>query len=296
MIVVNLGSACRVRFSCLLVGCLIRLLTLSPIQAQFESNLREWTVAGEKRQAIVLLPKKELTTGHPLLFVFHGHGGNMRNMARKNFQELWPEAVVVCPQGLATATDRDPEGKKSGWQPTSGSNDDRDLKLVDAILKDLQDKHKIDRSKVFATGHSNGGGFTYLLWQKRADKFAAFAPIAAGARASGERPRPEPRPILHIAGEKDLVVPFEGQQRMMKLVKTLNHCKSEGKPWAKAGSLTGTIFDSTDNAPFVEVTHPGGHPFPDKAPELIVRFFKEIASPANAPSSESKNGASDSKK
>ena len=296
MIVVNPGLASRARIAYLLIGCLVSLLTHSPVQAQVESNLREWTVAGEKRQAIVLPPKKELATGQPLLFVFHGHGGNMRNMARKTFQELWPEAVVVCPQGLATATDRDPEGKRSGWQPTSGSNDDRDLKLVDAILKDLQDKYKIDRSKVFATGHSNGGGFTYLLWQKRADKFAAFAPIAAGARASGERQRPEPRPILHIAGEKDLVVPFEGQQRTMKLVKTINHCKADGKPWAKSGSLTGTLFDSTHNAPFVEVIHPGGHQFPNKAPELIVKFFQEIASPANAPSQDSKNGASDSKK
>lgn len=296
MIVVNLGRAVRARLSCLLVGSIAALLTHSPIHAQVESNVREWTVAGEKRQAIVLLPKKEIATGHPLLFVFHGHGGNMRNMARKNFQELWPEAVVVCPQGLATATDRDPEGKKSGWQPTSGSNDDRDLKLVDAILKDLQDQHQIDRSKVFATGHSNGGGFTYLLWQKRADKFAAFAPIAAGARTSGERQRPEPRPILHIAGEKDRVVPFEGQQRIMKLVKAINHCKADGKPWAKSGSLTGTLFDSTEKAPFVEVIHPGGHQFPDKAPELIVKFFQEIASPADAASRDSKNSATDSEK
>ena len=35
-------------------------------------------------------------------------------------------------------------------------------------------KFKIDEKRVYATGHSNGGGFTYLLWTCRPDAFAAL--------------------------------------------------------------------------------------------------------------------------
>ena len=58
---------------------------------------------------------------------------------------------------------------------------DRDLKFVDAILKTLREKYKVDDRRIFATGHSNGGGFTYLLWAARGKELAAIAPVAAGA-------------------------------------------------------------------------------------------------------------------
>lgn len=51
----------------------------------------------------------------PVIFVFHGHGGNMNNAYRLGIQRHWPEAWVVCPQGLPASTARDPEDKRSGW-------------------------------------------------------------------------------------------------------------------------------------------------------------------------------------
>ena len=52
---------------------------------------------------------------------------------------------------------------------------------------------------------------------------------------------------------------------------------AEGKPWAKAGELTGMQFASKTETPFVVVTFPGGHQFPVEAPGLITKFFKEHA-------------------
>ena len=64
---------------------------------------REWTVDGIVRQALVYAPAQTSTQASPVVFAFHGHGGSMQNAARSfGYHRLWPEAIVVYPQGLKT--------------------------------------------------------------------------------------------------------------------------------------------------------------------------------------------------
>jgi polyhydroxybutyrate depolymerase len=237
----------------------------------------EWTIAGEKREAVVLPPSRTSDAGAPVILVFHGHGGTMRAMERKGFQDLWPEAIVVCPQGLPTVTGSDPEGKRPGWQQRPGDPRDRDLKFVDAILKTLREKYQVDDRRIYATGHSNGGGLTYLLWARRGQVFAAIAPVATMSGALLGAEDIKPLPVLHIAGRNDRLVPFDGQERVMEVARKLDGCAPEGEAWASAGDLVGTVYPSRGGTPVVWVVHPGTHRYPDRAPELIVRFFKEHA-------------------
>ena len=74
--------------------------------------------------------------GAPVILAFHGHGGNMYFAARgMTFQNQWPEAIVVYPQGLPTpGIILDGEGEKSGWQSGPGDQKDRDLAFFDAGL------------------------------------------------------------------------------------------------------------------------------------------------------------------
>lgn len=51
------------------------------VQAE-ELQLREWTVGGVKREALVWIPDQIPSNGCPTLFAFHGHGGDMRRAAR----------------------------------------------------------------------------------------------------------------------------------------------------------------------------------------------------------------------
>ncbi|NBO92634.1 MAG: esterase [Planctomycetia bacterium] len=250
------------------------LLVLSAV-ADEPTQVAEWTVGTVKREAVVIPPTKKTDGPVPVVFVFHGHGGSMKKMEKLGFQKLWPEAVIVCPQGLPTVSGRDPEGKRSGWQQKIGNNDDRDLKFVDAMLKTVRDKYKVDDGHVFATGHSNGGGFTYLLGAARSKQFAALAPSASGASGLRTVKDRKPLPVLHIAGEKDEIVPFANQQKMVETIRKFNGCEADGKQWAKVGDLSGTIYPSNDGGPVVFVEHPGTHKYPDNAPTLIVRFFKE---------------------
>jgi polyhydroxybutyrate depolymerase len=236
-----------------------------------DGELRKWTVDGVAREALVSIPETARTEAAPLVFGFHGHGGSMRNAARSfRIHTLWPEAIVVYPQGLNTPGQlTDPEGKKSGWQSGPGAMGDRDLKFVDAMLEGLQKDLKVDSRRVFSTGHSNGGGFTYLLWAARGEKFAAFAPSAS---AAGRVARDlKPKPVFHIAAENDELVKFEWQKLMIEHVRRLNQC-GDGAAWD--GEKGCTVYTSKIGAPVITFIHAGGHRYPEDAPARIVKFFK----------------------
>src|SRR6218665_1435996 len=182
------------------------LMAVSALAA--EPQLREWEVQGVKREALLYVPAKVGEKGMPVVFGFHGHGGNMHNAARSfHIHEVWPEALVVYMQGLNTPGRlTDPDGKRPGWQGSAGDQGDRDLQFFDAVLATLKSEFKIDPKRIYSTGHSNGGGFTYLLWVERGDVFAAVAPSAS--LSTRELKKFKPKPVLHLAGEKDPLVKF----------------------------------------------------------------------------------------
>ena len=238
---------------------------------------REWTVDGVVREALVYVPPKAKTEATPVIFAFHGHGGSMNNAARTfGYHTLWPEAMVIYPQGLKTpGMLTDPDGKQPGWQSRSGDQDDRDLKFFDAVLADLEPEYHVDKKRMYATGHSNGGSFTYLLWAARGDRFAAFAP--SGAPAGRNLAWLKPKPVLHVAGRNDPLVKFAWQEQTINALRKLNQCGA-GEPWGKDC----TRYESKVAAPVVAFIHPGTHRFPEAAPALIVKFFQEHAQPGPA--------------
>ncbi|MDR3402821.1 MAG: esterase [Chthoniobacter sp.] len=246
------------------------LLTVVRVQAGNEPVRREWTVDGVPREALVYVPPGAKTVATPVIFAFHGHGGTMAYAERKfSYHTLWPEALVVYPQGLPTAGQlTDPEGKKAGWQKAVGDGGDRDLKFYDAMLTSLRQDYRVDDKRIFVTGHSNGGGFTYLLWQARGDQIAAFAPCAAAAlKTAGQL---KPKPVLHLAGENDPLVRFAWQKTTIDALLKVDQC-GEGQPWGDRC----TLYPSKIGDPLVTYIHPGGHEVPPEAPAVIVKFFKE---------------------
>jgi polyhydroxybutyrate depolymerase len=238
-----------------------------------ELQLRAWSVEGVAREALVWIPDQIPLNGCPLVFAFHGHGGNMRSAARGlNYHALWPQAVVVYMQGLPTPGKlTDPEGKLNGWNSEPDDLGNRDLVFFDAVYASLAEQ--IDSNRVYSTGHSNGGGFTYCLWAARGDLFAAVAPSASTASRSSRGLMP--KPALHVAGTDDQLVKYEWQERMMRTVRKLNGCAENGEPWAASGDLIGTMYPSASGTPFVSLIYPGGHSLPKEVPAVIVRFFKE---------------------
>lgn len=230
----------------------------------------DFTVDGAARTALVYIPAAAKTNSTPVVFVFHGHGGSVRQVARSfHIENEWPEAIVVYMQGLATSgLLTDPAGKLPGWQAALGGQGDRDLKFFDDVLVRLKQDFTVDAKRIYATGHSNGGGFTYLLWRTRGNVFAAVAPSAAAAVFAKEL---SPKPAMILGGENDPLVKFAWQKRTMDTVRAINGCAPASEPWAKQCQM----YSSTNATPLVTFIYPGGHEFNPAAPALIVKFFKE---------------------
>ena len=150
----------------------------------------------------------------PVLLAFHGAGGNA-NEYRMNSELVAPaiEAgyVVAFPQA-ANETGRTWAIGCAGCTQGDELGID-DVAFVDAVLHDLAMRAKIDRTRVYATGFSMGGWFTYALACQRGNIVQAIAAIG------GLMPRPvaaqcaptEPLGALVIFGDLDQTQPYGGR-------------------------------------------------------------------------------------
>ncbi|HXT10501.1 MAG TPA: prolyl oligopeptidase family serine peptidase [Candidatus Angelobacter sp.] len=227
-------------------------------------------VDGVVRTALVYAPANAKTISTPVVFVFHGHGGSAENVVRTfAINKHWPEAISVYMQGLDTPGKlTDPDGLRTGWQTAIGDDGDRDLKFFDALLARLKQDYNVDTKRIYCTGHSNGGAFTYLLWLARGNVFAAVAPSAASAKYASQL---IPRPALIMGGKEDPLVKFAWQRLTMNVVRRLNGCAMKGEAWDNQC----TIYPSQNGTPLVTFIYPGGHQFNPASPALIVKFFKQ---------------------
>jgi polyhydroxybutyrate depolymerase len=264
--------SCWKRWCAWVIPAFVAVLTASEATAAANRLVeRTWDVAGVTRTALI----SDLPAGpqkKPLVLVFHGHGGSARQAARSfKLHELWPAARVIYPDGLPTpGVLTDPTGRRSGWQAQAGSQGDRDLAFFDAILTSLREEGTLDPQQVYATGHSNGGAFVYLLWAERGETLTAIAPSAAVFRS--EAAKFQPKPVLHLAGMKDDLVKFAWQERMLDTVLRING----GGPRQKStpGEVRYTPAQPAKGAPTIVLLHPGGHTFPSESAARIVAFFQ----------------------
>jgi polyhydroxybutyrate depolymerase len=265
---------------------LLVLLSLGLV-VQFKSTARAWrvgaeavnktfTVDGVTRTAIVYANSAPAPkSGAPVVFFFHGHGGTSQVVDRRyQLNSLWREAVCVYPQGLTGVQGiTDAEGKLPGWQKNPGELGDRDVKFFDVMLAELQKEYRIDASRIYVMGHSNGGRFVNVLWAMRGDKLAAICSAAGPGGLMIQNAKP--RPIFMIAGEKDPLVPVEGQRRSMDIVRKV--LKTDSAKAKTEGLMT--TEPGAGGTELVTYIHPGGHEFPKDALPAILTFFQRHPKP-----------------
>jgi polyhydroxybutyrate depolymerase len=249
-------------------------MALSPLPARAQETVRrEWRVDGVNRTGLLFIPPAAKKTPTPVVFVFHGHGSSSQNALNSfGMDKAWPNAISVHLQGLNTPGRlTDPEGKKTGWQSGPGEQQDRDLRLFDVVLDSLRREFTVDARRIHATGHSNGGGFTYLLWAERGEVLAAVGPSAAIGPRQGKGLKP--KPLFHLLGENDPLVKPAWQEAMIAQVRKVNEA-GEGKPWGFQGKAT--LYPGPGGNDLVVWRHQDGHKFPGRnAVEAMVTFFKD---------------------
>jgi polyhydroxybutyrate depolymerase len=168
------------------------------------------TVDGISRNYLVFAPKR-FDKPLPMVLALHGGGSNARQMERyTRFNDLAAKegCLVVYPEAVDGNWN---DGRGIEGVRAQQENID-DVKFVRLIVDRISKEYKIDRSRVFCTGISNGAFMSHRLATEASDLIAAIAPVAGGmAPAMATKFQPaHPVSILIIQGDADPLVPIRG--------------------------------------------------------------------------------------
>ncbi|MDB3947733.1 alpha/beta hydrolase-fold protein [Gammaproteobacteria bacterium] len=111
----------------------------------------------------------------PLVFNFHGYGSNAYE--QMNYGDLRSQAdangfILVHPDAL------DDIGGTSYWNMGGWSvSEHDDLEFIDNLINLLVDKYSINTERIYSTGMSNGGFFSFHLACNLNASFAAIASV-----------------------------------------------------------------------------------------------------------------------
>tara|TARA_A100001035_G_scaffold218834_1_gene178782 strand:+ start:372 stop:1430 length:1059 start_codon:yes stop_codon:yes gene_type:complete len=153
------------------------------ISAQVQQS-RTIFFGGETREYIIYVPSiYSSSTPSPLMFSFHGGGGDGQAMIGLN--DMRPIAdtanfIAVYPSGSGGA-----------WMhkvPTTYN----DIYFIEAIIDELNLEFNIDNDRVYACGYSEGGIFSYELACRLSNRIAAVASVSGSMMTDAFRSDPAP--------------------------------------------------------------------------------------------------------
>lgn len=194
-----------------------------------QDKKKQLTVGKEVREYIVHVPASGKKEKLPVVFVFHGGGGT----ARHTISFLGMNSVADTAGFLVVY----PNGLQKGW------NDGREVKkhthddigFIRLLLEKIKRDYPVDEQRIFATGISNGGFFSFALGLHLPDKFRAIAPVCATIPTvlfNNYSPK-KAVSLLLINGTKDPLVPYNGGEVGGKWFKNRGQCTSTDETISK---------------------------------------------------------------
>jgi polyhydroxybutyrate depolymerase len=242
-----------------------------PGQEPGSSALRTLTSGGRERTVQLHLPDGYRSDrAWPVVLVFHGRGNTGAGTEAFSGLDALP-AIVAYGNGVIGTGD----GDRQAWEgaPYSAPGVD-DVAYTNDLLDTLESDLCVDTRRVYATGKSNGAGFTGILACELSDRIAAIAPVAAAFYGTGHptcAPQ-RPVPVIEFHGTADATIPYDGDAgRGLPAIGDWvgawvgrNGCAT--RPDVEATADDVTTYRWTDCAAGAEVTHVavlgGGHTWP----------------------------------
>ncbi len=280
-------------FFLFLVGC----ARAVPAPASCPLGTRDETLlsGGQTRQYRIFVPPSyQPGKAVPLVLGFHGNGGTASQFeSYSGFSALAAREgfLVVYPQGL---------GEPPAWDTWAGS---QDVHFVRDLIASVETRCAVDPARIYAVGHSRGGGMANRLACDLADRIAAVGSVS-GAYQYGEDCKPSrPVPIVAFHGTGDLIVPYNGIGNGMReayfIIATpipqwaadwaaRNGCDPQPAEIFRQGAVTGQGWGNCRGAADVVLytVSGGGHGWPGEvdAAQMIWTFFAGHPTPPSSPS------------
>jgi poly(3-hydroxybutyrate) depolymerase len=234
-----------------------------------ESGRHTIEVSGEREYVLSVPDDYDKDHPYPLVFGFHWRGGVADDVAGGQgpsfgaYYGLEERAegsmLFVAPEGLI-------DNGVTGWANPSG----RDITFTEALLDHLEAELCVDTERVFSTGFSYGGMFSYAVGCALADRFRAIAPIS-GALWSGCEDGTAPIALWGMHGVTDTVVEIGPGRDARGEFLERNGCSDTSTPVEPSGCVS--YDDCEAGAPLVWCEYNDGHWPPSYAPEATWEFF-----------------------
>ncbi len=241
-------------------------------------------VDGRERSYGLHVPASyDATKDVALLVALHGRlgtGSGQQKLAHLDEVSDQRGFLVVYPDGL----NRSWADGRGGTPADHGGVDD--VKFISALIDKLESRYRVDRTRVYATGMSNGGFMSGRLACDLSERIAALAIVGASLSESAAAHCHPAKPVsvLVIQGTEDPLVPFAGgplgrsnaggvvlshDAAVQTFVET-NHCPGEPtKEHIVDKAQDGTSLDVTTHASCAGgsevvgyVVNGGGHTWP----------------------------------
>jgi poly(3-hydroxybutyrate) depolymerase len=221
------------------------------------NDYKKMSVSG--REIHVYAPS-DLKENSPLLISCHGMDQDPNYQQSNTHWEAVADTagfVVVYPRGGTGMSTWDIQGYK-------------DTKWMTEIIDQMYTDYKIDKKRVYLSGFSMGGMFTYHSMSKIADKIAAFAPTS-GTNVFGASKAMRPVPIIHPHGTNDDVLNYSQVEGFIKNYRDQFNCPAQAKeetnyPNAENNGATMYTWGPCDKGVYIKhLKLPGRGHSPSKA-------------------------------
>lgn len=178
-----------------------------PLKPVYPETVTDSTYAD--RTYITSVPMLRDGKKYPLVFVFHGAGGNgagIRSFSGFDKSTWGDSCIFVYPDAKVENWD---EGCRCNKPYRLGIDD---IGFIDAIYKTMIDKYPVNTRRVYAVGFSQGGLFAHHVACRLSHRFAAVASVASSMNQplSTYGAPEEKTSVLIIHGKNDGVLPYQG--------------------------------------------------------------------------------------
>jgi polyhydroxybutyrate depolymerase len=243
-------------------------------------------VDGLTREYTLYVPEgHDGTEDWPVVFLFHGYTDPINRQI--SISQMYPVAdtakfLIVYPQGLIVyPMDVSTSGK--GWNVPGGYvAEQNDVVFVSRIIDDLNSdpNYAIDLKRIYATGYSNGGEFSFYLGWALNHRFAAVSGISAQMNNHLINNICIPSrqiSVLHMQGTSDVYFPINGDGYSLPLKGVaeywagINNCNANPdstdiEDINQSDNSTVTLFNYSncqdDNEVLLYRVNGGGHTWP----------------------------------
>ncbi len=177
-----------------------------------DPTLHTITIEGmQPRTYILKIPSKySASSPTPLLLALHSRSTNAKAIFDDSRILTWAEDMNFIVAGLNGAVYESASSWNAGNCCTNATTyEENDLLFASTVIDFVASQYSVDKSRVWAMGHSNGGMMAYRLACDLSEKITAIA-VVTGALMDPTCSPTKPVSILHIHGNLDPTILFHG--------------------------------------------------------------------------------------